>query len=244
MVRIAQILLRRGRFVARDDEPRSRAHTKFGPLKWRDYRSPLVDPPYWYKWSLQSPYSPAEQSRIRGREDVGWYTHNYDKIKLTPPEKWLIHVGDKVQILKGKDKGKTGTITRIIPERNWVVVGGRNLKYRHERGEVVPEEQPLEHDEVSLLDPVHNEPTDVSLRADEDGSLVRVSDKSGHIIKQPPKMLHDWTPINEYMEESKDTMPQAALERTYVPSVNSMEDELKNIHKIEDDDKKRTFFWY
>lgn len=244
MVRLSQIVLRRGRFVSPDAEPASYKHFKFGPVKWRDYKSPYVEPPYWYKWSLASPYSPMEQTRIRMREDVGWYIRNYDKIKITPPEQWLYHVGDKVQILAGKDNGKTGEVIRVIPQRNWVVIGGLNLKYQtSESGESYAEEQPLEHDEVSLLDPVDKQPTEVVVRADENGNKVRVSLKSDRIIVKPPELLHDLNPVSSYLDQEKDTTAQSAMARTYVPSVKSMEEELKSLYKIEDDEP-RNFFWY
>lgn len=38
--------------------------------------------------------------------------------------------GDRVEVLVGKDKGKHGLITQIIPERNWVLVEGINCHYR------------------------------------------------------------------------------------------------------------------
>lgn len=229
--------------MAPDGEPSFYKHFKFGPVKWRDFKSSYVEPPYWYKWTLTSPYSPMEQARIRGREDVDWYMSSYDKIKITPPEEWLFHIGDKVQILSGKDSGKTGEVIRVVPQRNWVVVGGRNLKYTSSQGDWFAEEEPLEHDEVSLLDPVDNEPTEVAIRADEMGNQVRVSLKSGHIIVKPPELLHDLTPVTSYLDQDKDTSEQSAMTRTYVPSMKSMEEELKSMYNIEENEP-REFFWY
>lgn len=245
MVRLALALLRRGHFVARDADPISYKHFKFGPVKWRDYKAPYVEPPYWYKWSVdQSPYSPVEQRRIRAREDIGWYKNNFDKMKITPPDKWIFKIGDNVQILEGKDKGKTGQVVRIIPQRNWIVVGGRNCKYTTQNREVNAQEEPLEHDQISLLDPVDQTPTDVIFRSDKNGNRVRVSLKSGHIIEDPPEVLHDYTPIKSYIEEDKDTRPDAAMARTFAPSMKSQEEELKSIYKIDDDNESRKFYWY
>ncbi|XP_039264806.2 large ribosomal subunit protein uL24m-like [Styela clava] len=247
MVRLCLMLLARRRpfpqHISEYAIPESYKHIKHGQVKWRDYKSTYVEPPYYYKWTMDSPYSPMEQRKIRAKEHINWYRHNYDKIKYTPPDKWLFHVGDKVEILAGKDKGKKGEVVMIVPQRNWVVVGGRNFKYRQtESNEVHAEEQPLEHDEVALLDPVDNEKTDIEFKANEKGDLVRVSVRSGHVITIPLEMLADRTLKCEYLEQSKDTNVDDALKRTFTPSISTVEQELVKQFNVETMEKE--FYWY
>ena len=70
-----------------------------------------------YKWTTESPYSPAEQQKILNGETITWYVENYDKLKVIEPDKWMYRVGDRVEILIGKDKGKQGTIAQVIDDR-------------------------------------------------------------------------------------------------------------------------------
>lgn len=44
---------------------------------------------------------------------MNWYKHNYYKLKIIEPDQWLFKVGDKVEILVGKDKGKKGDIVQV-----------------------------------------------------------------------------------------------------------------------------------
>ena len=48
--------------------------------------------------------------------------------------KMKVKKGDKVQIITGKDKGKTGAIIRVIPKENRVVVEGVAMAKRHRKG--------------------------------------------------------------------------------------------------------------
>ena len=43
-----------------------------------------------------------------------------------------IRKGDRVQVLSGKDRGKTGTVTRSIPEKGKVIVDGVNIAKKHQ----------------------------------------------------------------------------------------------------------------
>lgn len=92
-----------------------------------------------------------------------------------------IKTNDKVIILSGKDRGKTGKVTRALPKENRVVVEGINIKKVHRRprkqgqkGEVVPVAMPLHVSNVAILDPKENKPTRISRK---DG--VRITKKSG-----------------------------------------------------------------
>ena len=63
-----------------------------------------------YKWTRRSPYHPEEQQKILTGSSISWYRKTLHKRKVIPPDDWLFKVGDKVEILEGKDKGKQGDI--------------------------------------------------------------------------------------------------------------------------------------
>ena len=98
-----------------------------------------------------------------------------------------LKTGDKVVVISGSNKGKEGTISKILKEENRVVVSGVNLRKKHLKpknnngtGEIVEVEAPIHASNVMLLDPVKNKPTRVSIIRDENGKKIRVSKKSDH----------------------------------------------------------------
>jgi large subunit ribosomal protein L24 len=98
---------------------------------------------------------------------------------------------DTVQVMAGKDRGKTGRVLRVDPGRQRVYVEGLNIRKRHVRprtlrdtqrqqevGGVVESEGPIHISNVMLLDPKTNEPTRVGIKR-EGGRRVRIAKKSG-----------------------------------------------------------------
>jgi len=70
----------------------------------------------------------------------------------------MIKKGDKVQVIAGKDKGKSGTVTYALPKEMKVVVGGINTKKRHKRarqtggkGAIVEMDTPIHVSNVKLV---------------------------------------------------------------------------------------------
>ena len=66
-----------------------------------------------YKWTTESPYHPSEQQKILKGDSIRWYIENYDQVKVVEPDDWLYKVGDHVEILHGKDKGKKGDVIQV-----------------------------------------------------------------------------------------------------------------------------------
>ncbi|MET3574358.1 50S ribosomal protein L24 [Bhargavaea ullalensis] len=102
--------------------------------------------------------------------------------------------GDKVQVITGKDKGKTGVILAAFPKKDRVIVEGVNIAKKHTKpnqenpqGGIVSKEAAIHVSNVMLLDPKSGEPTRVSYKVGEDGKKVRVAKKSGEIIADPFK---------------------------------------------------------
>ncbi|KAL6556465.1 hypothetical protein OROGR_005753 [Orobanche gracilis] len=107
---------------------------------------------------------------------------------------WKILRGDNVMIMRGKDKGETSTIKRVIRTQNRVIVEGKNLVKKHikqgqgHEGGIFSVEAPLHVSNVQVLDPVTGKPCKVGIKYLEDGSKVRVSrgiGASGSIVPRP-----------------------------------------------------------
>ena len=99
-----------------------------------------------------------------------------------------IKKGDRVVVLSGKDKGKTGEVTRSIPKEGKVVVAGVNVAVRHRKasqanpqGGLERSEAPLHVSKVAIADPKTGKATRVRFE-ERDGKKVRVAVRSGELI--------------------------------------------------------------
>ena len=94
--------------------------------------------------------------------------------------------GDKVVVLAGKDKGKEGEITRVMPKDGKAVVDGINMAVRHQRqtqtsqGGRLPKAMPIDLSNLALLDS-NGKATRVGFR-DENGTKVRFAKTTGEAI--------------------------------------------------------------
>lgn len=104
-----------------------------------------------------------------------------------------IKVGDVVEVISGNDKGLRGTVQRIIPKDNRLVVSGVNIVKKHQKpqqtggraptqGGIIEFEGPIDASNVMLVCPDTDEPTRVGIRRDENGQRIRFSIKSGQDI--------------------------------------------------------------
>jgi large subunit ribosomal protein L24 len=95
---------------------------------------------------------------------------------------------DRVQVISGKDAGKTGRVLRVEPKKNRLYVEGLNIVKRHQRprsiketqrggqvGGVVEKEGPIHISNVALVDPKRDKPTKVGVERDDGGKRVRVA---------------------------------------------------------------------
>jgi large subunit ribosomal protein L24 len=99
-----------------------------------------------------------------------------------------IKKGDKVVVLSGKDKGKTGEVTKALPKDGKVIVSGVNVATRHRKptqtnpqGGLERVEAPMHISKVAIADPKDGKPTRVRFEV-KDGKKVRVAVKSGETI--------------------------------------------------------------
>ncbi|WP_323040404.1 50S ribosomal protein L24 [Gemmobacter sp.] len=94
--------------------------------------------------------------------------------------------GDTVVVLTGKDKGKQGEITQVMPKDNKAVVDGVNVALRHTKqsansqGGRIPKAMPIDLSNLSLLDK-NGKATRVGFR-EEDGKKVRFAKTTGEAI--------------------------------------------------------------
>lgn len=101
-----------------------------------------------------------------------------------------IRKGDEVYVLTGKDAGKRGTVVRVLPERDAVVVEGVNMVKRHTRpnpqagnpGGIIEKEVAIHLSNVALFNPVTSRPDRVGIRTLEDGRKVRYFKSNGEVV--------------------------------------------------------------
>jgi len=102
--------------------------------------------------------------------------------------KFKIKKGDKVVVLAGRDKGKSGEVLRMVRDENRVVVQGVNMMKRHtaprpgEPGGIVEREAAIHVSNVAHVDPKSQQATRVGYRFLEDGRKVRFAKRSGEIL--------------------------------------------------------------
>jgi large subunit ribosomal protein L24 len=98
-----------------------------------------------------------------------------------------IRKGDKVVVLAGKDKGRTGTVTQVMPKEDKALVAGINMVKRHQRqtqtqeAGIISKEAPVHLSNLGVADPKDGKPTRVGFSVI-DGKKVRVAKRSGATI--------------------------------------------------------------
>ena len=113
------------------------------------------------------------------------------KRRAAPRARARMHItkGDLVVVISGEEKGKRGKVLRALPRKQRVVVEGVNIVKRHRRARQQGEESqivefpaPIAASKVMLIDPKDDRPTRVRRRVDTDGTVERVSVRSGEPI--------------------------------------------------------------
>jgi large subunit ribosomal protein L24 len=104
-----------------------------------------------------------------------------------------IKKNDLVEVITGNDKGVRGTVQRVYPKQNRVVVKGVRMVKKHQKpqptggrtptqGGIIEFEAPIHVSNVMLVCPHTNKPTRVGVRRDENGQAIRFSKRSGKDI--------------------------------------------------------------
>jgi large subunit ribosomal protein L24 len=94
--------------------------------------------------------------------------------------------GDHVRVISGKDVGKEGDITRVIPDEERVIIDGINVAKRHQRaqgqtmqGGIIDKDMPVHVSNVAIVCSGCDKPTRIGYRFEADGTKVRVCRKCG-----------------------------------------------------------------
>lgn len=99
-----------------------------------------------------------------------------------------IKKGDKVVVLTGRSKGKTGEVLKVFPRDRLAIVQGVNMAKRHTRpsagsgGGIVDKEATIDVSNLAHVDPKTDEPTRVGYKFLDDGRKVRYAKRSGEVI--------------------------------------------------------------
>jgi large subunit ribosomal protein L24 len=99
-----------------------------------------------------------------------------------------IKKGDKVVVLTGRDKGRSGEVQSVNPTDRRAIVAGVNLVKRHTKqtqqteGGILSKEAPIQLSNLAIADPKDGKPTRVGFKFLDDGRKVRVAKRSGDLI--------------------------------------------------------------
>ena len=99
-----------------------------------------------------------------------------------------IRKGDKVIVLNGRDKGRTGEVFEVRPSESRALVRGVNLVKRHTKqspqseGGIISKEATIDLSNIAVADPKDGKPTRVGFKVLDDGRKVRFAKRSGDLI--------------------------------------------------------------
>ncbi len=101
-----------------------------------------------------------------------------------------IKKNDQVKITLGKDRGRTGTVKRVLPKKNKIVVEGINIAKKHvkpqgenQKGGIIKVEKPFFASKAMVICPSCKEPTRVGYEINDKGEKQRICRKCNKIIK-------------------------------------------------------------
>jgi large subunit ribosomal protein L24 len=99
-----------------------------------------------------------------------------------------IKKGDKVVVMAGRDKGRSGEVRKVMPDEGRAIVAGVNMVRRHTRqtaqteGGILSKEAPIHLSNLAIADPKSGKPSRVGFKILDDGRKVRVAKRSGDLI--------------------------------------------------------------
>ncbi|MGH9118238.1 MAG: 50S ribosomal protein L24 [Acidimicrobiales bacterium] len=97
-----------------------------------------------------------------------------------------IRKGDRVVVLQGKDRGKQGMVTRVLPAAGTVIVEGVNIAKKHQKKRrqtmqagIIDKDMPIPVSNVAVISPGDGKPTRVGYRFDDNGNKIRICRRTG-----------------------------------------------------------------
>ena len=95
--------------------------------------------------------------------------------------------GDRVVVLKGKDRGKEGLVMRVMPKDNMVIVEGVNIARKHQKqtratmqAGIIEKDMPIHASNVAVVS--QGRPSRVGYRIEADGTKVRIAKRTGEVL--------------------------------------------------------------
>ncbi|MEE9613687.1 MAG: 50S ribosomal protein L24 [Thermodesulfobacteriota bacterium] len=108
---------------------------------------------------------------------------------MIPNPRYKIRKDDQVMVVSGKEKGKTGRVMRVIPNRGTVVLEKLNMVKRHTKpsskhrhGGIIEKEAPIAVSNVMIICDKCNKPVRVGKKLLEDGRRARCCRKCGEVL--------------------------------------------------------------
>ena len=95
-----------------------------------------------------------------------------------------LKVGDKVEVISGSDKGKTGKIIKTLRNENKVIIEGVHIVKKHQKGNgqesggIIEVEASIDASNVAIIDPKTKKGTRIGHTIDKNGKKIRISKKS------------------------------------------------------------------
>jgi len=101
-----------------------------------------------------------------------------------------IKKGDDVIVITGKDKGKRGTVSRVMLDVDRVLVDGINMVKKHQKpnpaagapGGIIDKEMPMDISNVALFNPATGKADRVGIKQLDDGRKVRYFKSNGEVL--------------------------------------------------------------
>ncbi|KAF9129277.1 hypothetical protein BGW39_004288 [Mortierella sp. 14UC] len=172
------------------------------------------------------------------------------RVKYVAPkdqiQMWRIVRGDEVFITSGKEKGKTGTVKKVLRSLNSLLITDRNMVTKHIRPQAedptkatkIQIEAPIHVSNVSLIDPQTRQPVKTHYRAIVDATSGK-SERKRFVVGTEVEIPKPKADIAKYklerVDSPKDTSAKDAREVTFIPDINvppfpssSILDELRN----------------
>ena len=95
--------------------------------------------------------------------------------------------GDRVVVLTGKDRGREGVISRVMPKEGKLIVDGVNVAKKHQKSTratmqagIIDREMPVDASNVAILS--QGRPSRVGYRFEADGKKVRIAKRTGEVL--------------------------------------------------------------
>jgi large subunit ribosomal protein L24 len=95
--------------------------------------------------------------------------------------------GDRIVVLKGKDRGKEGVIAAVDPKKNKIIVDGINIAKKHQKSTkatmqagIIDKDMPMDASNVAIVS--KGKPSRIGYRVEADGSKIRIAVKTGEVL--------------------------------------------------------------